>query len=89
MRVELQIDPIACDGFGYCAELVPELIELDEWGFPIVRDDPLVQDVESVAREAVAQCPRRAISISKKPTKKQSCDDQTEEPRRIKLLAWK
>ena len=31
------VDRIACDGFGMCAELLPELIELDDWGYPIVR----------------------------------------------------
>ena len=36
-RTELVIDRIACDGFGLCAELLPELIELDDWGYPIVK----------------------------------------------------
>ena len=30
------IDPVACDAYGYCAELLPEAITLDEWGYPIV-----------------------------------------------------
>ena len=34
--VELVIDPIACDGRGVCAEILPERIELDRWGYPIV-----------------------------------------------------
>ena len=37
IRTELVVDRIACDGFGMCAELLPELIELDDWGYPIVR----------------------------------------------------
>ena len=36
-RTELVVDRIACDGYGMCAELLPELIELDDWGYPIVR----------------------------------------------------
>ena len=63
MRRRLRIDPIACDGFGYCAELVPELVRLDEWGFPVVRDLPIPEGVEGMATEAVAQCPRRAIYL--------------------------
>ncbi len=63
MRRRLRIDPIACDGFGYCAELVPELIRLDEWGFPVVRDLPIPEGVERMASEAAAQCPRRAIAL--------------------------
>ena len=31
----LRVDPIACDGRGLCAEALPELITLDDWGFPI------------------------------------------------------
>ena len=30
------VDPIACDGFGHCAELAPELVGLDEWGYPVL-----------------------------------------------------
>ena len=35
----LVVDPIRCDGRGICAELFPERIALDDWGFPIV--DPV------------------------------------------------
>ena len=35
----LVVDRIRCDGFGMCAELLPELIELDDWGYPIISDD--------------------------------------------------
>ena len=33
----LQVDPVRCDGFGHCAELAPELVTLDEWGYPIIQ----------------------------------------------------
>ena len=39
--VRLLIDPVACDAYGYCAELLPESISLDEWGYPIVDGKPL------------------------------------------------
>ena len=32
--LRLKVDPIACDGHGLCAELLPELVTLDDWGFP-------------------------------------------------------
>ena len=38
MAVRLRVDPIMCDGFGHCAELAPELVALDEWGYPILRE---------------------------------------------------
>ena len=39
--LHITIDPVACDAYGYCAELLPELITLDEWGYPIVEAKPV------------------------------------------------
>jgi len=61
MAVRLQIDPIACDAFGYCAELVPELITLDEWGYPRVEGGPVPIELAETARAAIRSCPRKAI----------------------------
>src|SRR5918997_1283178 len=38
MTERLKVDMIACDGHGVCAELVPELVGLDEWGYPMLAD---------------------------------------------------
>ena len=43
--VRITIDPVACDAYGYCAELLPEAIVLDEWGYPIVDGRPLPADL--------------------------------------------
>jgi ferredoxin len=59
----ITIDPVACDAYGYCAELIPEVITLDEWGYPIVEDTPLSPELMSLARRAVRDCPKRAITI--------------------------
>ena len=32
--IRIVIDPVACDAYGFCAELLPEAISLDEWGYP-------------------------------------------------------
>ena len=66
MRV--RIDPAACDGFGYCAEIAPEIISLDEWGFPIVKDGEILESFLPVARRAVAFCPRRALTLDNPST---------------------
>lgn len=60
----LRVNPILCDGVGYCAEIAPELISVDEWGFPVVDSRPL--DEEAMlrhARRAVAICPRQALLL--------------------------
>jgi ferredoxin len=61
----LQIDPIACDAFGYCAELAPELITLDEWGYPVVDAHPVPIEFVDTAQAAIRSCPRQAIRLVK------------------------
>lgn len=63
VKRRLRVDPIACDGYGHCAELAPELISLDEWGYPILRGEVTNRHLEAVAELAVAQCPRRALFL--------------------------
>ena len=61
--LELRVNPIACDGHGLCAELFPERVTLDEWGYPIVDPTPVPKDVERHARRAVAECPALALAL--------------------------
>lgn len=57
----LVVDPIVCDGHGMCAELLPELIELDDWGYPILLAREVAPSLESLAKRAVAACPVLAL----------------------------
>ena len=61
--MRLIVDPVACDAYGYCAELLPERITLDEWGYPIVDGAPIDAELLELARRAAAQCPRRALEF--------------------------
>ncbi|APA96505.1 ferredoxin [Nocardia seriolae] len=61
----LRIDRIACTGRGLCAELLPELITLDEWGYPIVNDRTIPDHLRGHARRAIAACPLRALRNDK------------------------
>jgi len=63
----LRVDPVACDGRGLCAELLHELIELDEWGFPIISDQPVPLHLELLAERAVSACPVLALSLVSVP----------------------
>jgi ferredoxin len=59
----IRVDPIACDGHGLCAELFPERIELDDWGYPIVDPQPVTPELEAHARRAIAECPMLALRL--------------------------
>lgn len=59
MSRELGVDPIRCTAHGLCAELLPEAITLDEWGYPILTEVP--DHLARLARRAVAACPVRAL----------------------------
>jgi ferredoxin len=72
VALRVRVDPIACDGFGHCAELAPELVGLDEWGYPILlaadRDHgpgEVPAHLARVARVAAEQCPRRALLVER------------------------
>ncbi len=64
MDERLRVNPILCDAYGHCAELLPELVELDEWGYPILDDGPIPQELAGAARRAVAACPRLALRLA-------------------------
>ncbi|HEV2636375.1 MAG TPA: ferredoxin [Actinocrinis sp.] len=57
----LAIDRIACTAHGLCAELLPERIRLDEWGYPIIDPEPVPGHLMAHARRAVAACPVLAL----------------------------
>ena len=65
MVTRLLVNPIRCTGHGVCAELLPELIELDPWGYPIVPRVALGDEILPLARRAVASCPVLALSVQK------------------------
>ena len=65
---KLRVNPILCDGYGYCAELVPERISLDDWGFPMVSAESIEdEEVLNHAQRAVGTCPRLALLLEEIP----------------------
>ena len=59
------VDPIKCDGRGLCAELMPDRIKLDDWGFPIIDPKPLSRSELRDAKRAVQLCPVLALRIER------------------------
>jgi ferredoxin len=60
---ELWIDRTKCDGHGQCAELLPEVIRMDDWGYPMFESGPLSPRLLPHARRAVAGCPVLALQL--------------------------
>lgn len=59
----LVVDRIKCDGRGLCAELLPELIRLDDWGYPILASGPIPERLLPLAQRAAEDCPLLAIAL--------------------------
>jgi ferredoxin len=62
----LVVDPIACRAHGLCAEMLPDVIRLDEWGYPILGSEPVTPDRERDARAAVRACPTLALRLRRR-----------------------
>ena len=59
---ELRVDWPSCRARGLCFEVLPELVALDDWGYPVV-EGPVTDDLLTVAREAVRTCPQLALRL--------------------------
>jgi ferredoxin len=58
----LRVDWPACQAHGLCAELLPELVALDEWGYPVLSGE-VPENLGEHARHAVAACPTLALRL--------------------------
>jgi ferredoxin len=63
-RARLRVNRTACVGHGVCAELLPEVVNLDEWDYPIIADIPLPPRRARDVRRAVTACPALALRLS-------------------------
>jgi ferredoxin len=65
MAPRLRVNPIMCQAHGLCAEILPELISLDEWGYPLLDHQPVPAELMTYALRAVADCPTLALQLTK------------------------
>ena len=59
MRVEVDRD--RCEGNAVCVGIAPDLFELDDEDYAVVKADPVPPDQEDLAEQSIAECPRAAL----------------------------
>lgn len=65
--MKVRVDSGVCAGFSACLGLCPDVFELHNDGYAIVRVGEVPQEHEDAVRQAVSQCPTGAISVSEDP----------------------
>lgn len=61
--MNLEVDWTRCDGHGMCAQLLPNRIALDEWGFPVIASSPIRATEQTNVRRAIGVCPALALRL--------------------------
>ena len=65
--MKVHVNSQVCAGFGVCLGLCPEVFELHDDGYAVVVVSDVPPEHEDAVRQAVNQCPARAISLSDDP----------------------
>ena len=60
MRVKVDHD--RCEGNAVCMGIAPDLFDLDDDDYAVVKADPVPADQEPAAEQAIAECPRAALT---------------------------
>jgi ferredoxin len=61
----IRVNPIKCEAHGLCAELFPEWIHLDVWGYPLINPEAVPRALEAHARRAADLCPTLALILER------------------------
>jgi ferredoxin len=62
-HLRMTVNPIMCTGHGICADLFPEWITLDDWGYPIIKPGDIPPALVDHARRAADACPTVALIL--------------------------
>ncbi|MEO3756753.1 ferredoxin [Mycobacterium sp. B14F4] len=60
MRVVVDRD--RCEGNAVCVRIAPEVFQLDDDDYAVVTADPVPAEQETRVGQAIAECPRAALS---------------------------
>jgi ferredoxin len=59
--VRVIVDRDRCEGNAVCLGIAPDLFDLDDEDYAVVKVDPIPSDREQLAEQAIAECPRAAL----------------------------
>jgi ferredoxin len=59
MRVEVDRD--RCEGNAVCVGIAPDLFDLDDEDYAVIKADPVPDGQEDLAEQSIAECPRAAL----------------------------
>lgn len=55
------VDRDRCEGNAVCLGIDPDIFDLDDDDYAVVKLDPIPFDKEQLAEQAIAECPRAAL----------------------------
>lgn len=71
--MKVYVDMTKCTGYGSCADLAPDVFEMDEFGYALLLfRGSLPKELEAQARDASRKCGARAIRIEEEVADKPS-----------------
>jgi ferredoxin len=66
-RLRVIADRSACCGYGVCAEICPEIFQVDDLGIVKLLVEIVPAGLETKAREGAAACPQSALKVVAEP----------------------
>ena len=55
------VDHDRCEGNAVCLGIAPDMFDLDDEDYAVVKLDPIPPDQQDLAEQAIAECPRAAL----------------------------
>jgi ferredoxin len=59
--VRVKVDRDRCEGNAVCLGIAPDIFDLDDEDYAVVKADPVPADQEALAEQAIVECPRAAL----------------------------
>jgi ferredoxin len=61
--MKAHVDDDRCRGHGVCSAICPEVFEVGDDGYSVVRVPEIPADFEQAVQDAAASCPEQAITV--------------------------